>query len=150
MSAGALHIEPSDRDLLARLLPELQRVCALIRGLLAVQPHPEPRGEWGRPVAAPLLRPIPARAAAPEPSPAAIPVKLARRTHTPASRRRDARQIEAWLAEAGIKASRLSYESGINLAVISNIRHRRDGMSVAVETALRETVERLTRRRSAP
>jgi len=113
----ALH--PDDRRLIEQVSQGLQSVAALMRGLLASQPRPEPPGDWGRgPAAAPTLAPPSALRRVPDP-PRSVDEPLeqerrgARRRHTEESIAADRRQLLGWMKESGLTVNQLCAKAAI-------------------------------------
>jgi hypothetical protein len=138
----------------------LRSVEALLRGVLAALPRPEPRGEWGRPLAPPLeqrpQRRIPivvAPPAAPErddetPGPP-VSAKRAgstgkhRRRHTPESLAADAARLRKWIAQTGLSDNAFARECDVNAGLLYRIQKAQEGMSENLEERLRAGVARL-------
>lgn len=132
----------------------LRSVEALLRGFLANQPRPEPRGDWGRPFA-PAPQGLGERIAVGRdmhPA-AAVPIsardvgsvhrKRTRRKHTPESKAADARRLAGLLEELGVNARALAQLANVTDEMLYQVLRARTGISENLDEKLRAIRARL-------
>lgn len=135
-------LHPDDRRL-------LQEVAALLRGLMAAIPRPVPPGDWGRSSGSPgpsVRGPVAVPVVVSEPK--AVPIGR-RSKHTPESIAKDAQDVERWLRLAGVSGVRLAAEAGMNATLLSNVKAKREGLSINARARFAAAVDRLRARRAA-
>lgn len=135
-----LAIDPIDRRLLTDTLQALQSVAALLRGLLATQPRPVPRGDWGRAIAPAGLMGRPTEIAHPD------PLGSRRTRHTTESIEADQAQLTRCVEASGLSLMRLADAAGVEPSMLYRTRKGETGLTKSARLKLGTLINRGAKR----